>query len=85
MLFVTGYAENAVLNHGHLERGMQVVTKPFSSETLACRVKDLIGGAAAVRQLSRSDSNTAMPRWNATWRLNSNDRGTWLTANDALN
>lgn len=47
MLFVTGYAENAVLNDGHLERGMQVVTKPFSSETLARRVKDLIGGAAA--------------------------------------
>lgn len=47
VLFVTGYAENAVLNHGHLERGMQVVTKPFSSETLARRVKDLIGGAAA--------------------------------------
>lgn len=37
----------AALNHGHLERGMQVVTKPFSSETLARRVKDLIGGAAA--------------------------------------
>jgi signal transduction histidine kinase len=46
VLFVTGYAENAVLNHGHLDRGMQVVTKPFSSETLARRVKDLIGGAA---------------------------------------
>jgi CheY-like chemotaxis protein len=27
VLFVTGYAENAVLNHGHLERGMQVLTK----------------------------------------------------------
>jgi len=46
VLFVTGYAENAVLNHGHLDRGMQVVTKPFSSETLARRVKDLIGGSA---------------------------------------
>jgi CheY-like chemotaxis protein len=29
VLFVTGYAENAVLSHGHLEPGMQVVTKPF--------------------------------------------------------
>ncbi|MBN9057524.1 MAG: response regulator [Rhizobiales bacterium] len=46
VLFVTGYAENAVLNHGHLERGMQVVTKPFTAETLARRVKDLIGGEA---------------------------------------
>ncbi|MCR6503059.1 response regulator [Shinella sp. CPCC 101442] len=47
VLFVTGYAENAVLNHGHLERGMEVVTKPFTSDVLARRVKSLIGGAAA--------------------------------------
>lgn len=42
VLFVTGYAENAVLNHGHLERGMQVMTKPFSSSSLARRVSELI-------------------------------------------
>lgn len=29
VLFITGYAENAVLNHGHLDRGMHVLTKPF--------------------------------------------------------
>ncbi|WP_446719321.1 response regulator [Herbaspirillum sp. WKF16] len=43
VLFVTGYAENAVLNHGHLERGMQVLTKPFSADALGRRVRDLIG------------------------------------------
>lgn len=41
VLFVTGYAENAVLNHGHLERGMQVLTKPFAADALARRVKEL--------------------------------------------
>ena len=44
VLFITGYAENAVLNHGHLERGMQVMTKPFSGEALARRVNDIIKG-----------------------------------------
>ncbi|MFL9924093.1 response regulator [Herbaspirillum lusitanum] len=44
VLFVTGYAENAVLNHGHLERGMQVLTKPFAADVLARRVKELAGG-----------------------------------------
>lgn len=44
VLFITGYAENAVLNHGHLERGMQVMTKPFTQEALARRVKDIING-----------------------------------------
>ncbi|MBX3578433.1 MAG: PAS domain-containing protein [Rhizobiaceae bacterium] len=42
VLFVTGYAENAVLNHGHLEPGMHVMTKPFQLDTFARRVKDLI-------------------------------------------
>lgn len=41
VLFVTGYAENAVLNHGHLERGMQVLTKPFASDVFARRVAEL--------------------------------------------
>lgn len=42
VLFVTGYAENAVLSHGHLAHGMHVITKPFDLDLLARRVKDLI-------------------------------------------
>ncbi|MGI4955246.1 MAG: PAS domain S-box protein [Janthinobacterium lividum] len=44
VLFITGYAEKAVLSHGHLEPGMHVLTKPFGLETLASRVKGLIAG-----------------------------------------
>lgn len=43
VLFITGYAENAVLNHGHLDHGMQVMTKPFLSDAFGRRVKDLLG------------------------------------------
>ena len=35
VLFITGYAENAVIGNGHLEPGMQVLTKPFVMTTLA--------------------------------------------------
>jgi len=42
VLFITGYAENAVLSHGHLDPGMHVVTKPFAMDALATRVKELI-------------------------------------------
>ncbi|HEV7434058.1 MAG TPA: PAS domain S-box protein [Pseudorhizobium sp.] len=42
ILFVTGYAENAVLSHGHLDAGMQVVTKPFDMAELARRIKSII-------------------------------------------
>ena len=42
VLFITGYAENAVLNHGHLELGMEIITKPFAMEALATRIKAMI-------------------------------------------
>ena len=42
VLFITSYAENAVLNHDHLKRGMQVMTKPFVTQVHARRVKQLI-------------------------------------------
>ena len=42
MLFITGYAENAVLNHGHLEHGMSVVTKPFAVQELGRRVQAVL-------------------------------------------
>ena len=42
VLFITGYAENAVVSHGHLDPGMHVLTKPFAMEALASRIKNLI-------------------------------------------
>ena len=43
VLFVTGYAENALLSQGHLGPGMQVMTKPFTMEELAGRLRDSMG------------------------------------------
>jgi CheY-like chemotaxis protein len=42
VLFITGYAENAVLSHGHLDPGMHVLTKPFAMDHLASRIRQLI-------------------------------------------
>jgi len=42
VLFITGYAENAVIGNGHLETDMQVITKPFSLEVLATKVRTMI-------------------------------------------
>ena len=42
VLFITGYAENAVVGNGHLAHGMHVMTKPFAMESLASRIKELI-------------------------------------------
>ncbi|MEP9360316.1 ATP-binding protein [Sphingomonas sp. KR3-1] len=42
VLFITGYAENAVLNHGHIEHGMEVLTKPFAVDDLGARVERMM-------------------------------------------
>ena len=42
VLFITGYAETAVVRDGHLEAGMHLLTKPFAMDTLAARIKAII-------------------------------------------
>ena len=42
VLFLTGYAENAVVGNGHLDRGMHILTKPFLHAQLVNKVRELI-------------------------------------------
>ena len=42
VLFITGYAENAVIGNGHLERGMEILTKPFEIAGFGQKVRDMI-------------------------------------------
>ncbi len=42
VLFMTGYAENAALVFGALDAGMTVITKPFTMDALATRIREII-------------------------------------------
>jgi CheY-like chemotaxis protein len=42
VLFITGYAENAVVSKSRLEKGMFVVTKPFQMDALAARIREIV-------------------------------------------
>ena len=42
VLFITGYAENAVIGRGRLDNGMYIMTKPFQMEILADRIREII-------------------------------------------
>ena len=44
VLFITGYAENAVVGGEDLDPGMQVMTKPFGMDALAARIRTMIEG-----------------------------------------
>jgi len=45
VLFTTGYARNAIVHHGRLDPGVQLITKPFSYADLAARVRDVLDGS----------------------------------------
>ncbi len=42
ILFVTGYAENAAVGNGHLDAGMEVVTKPFVMTELGNKIAEML-------------------------------------------
>jgi signal transduction histidine kinase/DNA-binding response OmpR family regulator len=42
VLFTTGYSRNAIVHHGRLDAGVQLITKPFTFDQLATRVRDLL-------------------------------------------
>jgi CheY-like chemotaxis protein len=45
VLFTTGYARNAIVHQGRLDAGVDLVTKPFTQDTLASRVSAMLAGA----------------------------------------
>ncbi len=44
ILFMTGYAENAAINGGFLEPGMELITKPFAIEALIQKLRGMMDG-----------------------------------------
>jgi signal transduction histidine kinase len=42
VLFTTGYTRNAIVHHGRLDPGVQMIGKPFSMNALALKVRDML-------------------------------------------
>jgi signal transduction histidine kinase/DNA-binding response OmpR family regulator len=42
VLFTTGYSRNAIVHHGRLDAGIHLLTKPFTFEQLAGRIRDVL-------------------------------------------
>jgi PAS domain S-box-containing protein len=47
VLFTTGYARNAIIHHGRLDKGVQLITKPFTFADLAAKVRDVLDAPPA--------------------------------------
>ncbi|MFC4314169.1 ATP-binding protein [Steroidobacter flavus] len=50
VLFTTGYARNAIFHHGRLDKGVQLITKPFTFADLAAKVRDVLDGLSRSAQ-----------------------------------
>jgi DNA-binding response OmpR family regulator len=60
VLFITGYARNAIIHHGRLDKGVELITKPFTYADLAAKVRDVIDRQAWPPRISADDlSKTA--------------------------
>lgn len=44
ILFTTGYARNAIIHHGRLDPGVELLTKPFTYAELAAKVRAMLDG-----------------------------------------
>jgi len=42
VLFTTGYARTALIHHGRLEPGIELIVKPFSETSLAKRIRTIL-------------------------------------------
>jgi signal transduction histidine kinase/CheY-like chemotaxis protein len=46
VLYTTGYARNAIVHGGRLDPGLHLITKPFTRQALAAKLREVLDGAA---------------------------------------
>jgi CheY-like chemotaxis protein len=46
VLFTTGYARNAIVHHGRLDPGVELIVKPFTQVGLAEKIRQVLNGGA---------------------------------------
>jgi hypothetical protein len=46
VLYTTGYARNAIVHHGRLDPGVELIVKPYIPSDLAARVRWALDGGA---------------------------------------
>jgi hypothetical protein len=49
ILFMTGYSRNAIIHHGRLDPGVEMIQKPFTKDAIALRMRDLLDREKAAK------------------------------------
>ncbi len=48
VIFMTGYSRNAIVHHGRLDRGTELIPKPLTEGALARRIRQVLDASSVV-------------------------------------
>jgi PAS domain S-box-containing protein len=53
VLYTTGYARNAIVHHGRLDPGVELIVKPFSQSSLAAKIRHVLDSNTGAQEAAK--------------------------------